>query len=136
MPHPCGTMDVMLLPSGACLRVQRLVSVLRRTALTKLFTSPTVAEVGLLQGLLEQNGIRCVMRNEQTAMASGAIPFTDTWPELWVLNEADTAKAQELLNQWQSASTSSSEPWTCPNCGEEVEGQFTACWNCSKPRAA
>jgi predicted amidophosphoribosyltransferase len=22
------------------------------------------------------------------------------------------------------------DTWTCPQCGEEIEPQFTACWNC------
>ena len=27
------------------------------------------------------------------------------------------------------------DPWTCPDCGERIEPQFTECWNCgaSKP---
>ncbi|MHC4331384.1 MAG: DUF7577 domain-containing protein, partial [Planctomycetota bacterium] len=27
-------------------------------------------------------------------------------------------------------------PWTCPNCGEEVEAQFTNCWKCGANRSA
>jgi hypothetical protein len=26
--------------------------------------------------------------------------------------------------------------WTCPGCGEEIEAQFTACWNCGAERPA
>lgn len=25
-------------------------------------------------------------------------------------------------------------PWTCPNCTEEIEGQFTDCWKCGTSR--
>jgi predicted amidophosphoribosyltransferase len=25
---------------------------------------------------------------------------------------------------------SDAPPWKCPTCGEEIEGQFTECWNC------
>ncbi len=24
--------------------------------------------------------------------------------------------------------------WTCPKCGEQVERNFEACWNCESPR--
>lgn len=27
-------------------------------------------------------------------------------------------------------------PWTCPDCGERIEGQFRACWNCAGDAAA
>jgi predicted RNA-binding Zn-ribbon protein involved in translation (DUF1610 family) len=26
--------------------------------------------------------------------------------------------------------------WTCPNCGEKVEEQFTQCWKCGHNRPA
>jgi hypothetical protein len=25
-------------------------------------------------------------------------------------------------------------PWSCPGCGETLEGQFTECWNCGAAR--
>ena len=103
--------------------------------MVQVFCSPMLAEVGLRKGLLEDHGIACFVRNEQTAMASGRIPFTDTWPELWVLNDADAARAKEILDQGvgieDRASTGS---WRCPGCGEEIEGQFSVCWNCSQER--
>jgi hypothetical protein len=26
------------------------------------------------------------------------------------------------------------EPWTCPQCGERIEGQFGVCWQCGAER--
>jgi hypothetical protein len=30
--------------------------------------------------------------------------------------------------------TGDDETWTCPSCGERIDGQFTSCWNCSAAR--
>jgi ABC-type ATPase with predicted acetyltransferase domain len=27
-----------------------------------------------------------------------------------------------------------SAPWSCPNCGEQCESQFTECWKCGASR--
>jgi predicted amidophosphoribosyltransferase len=29
-----------------------------------------------------------------------------------------------------------SPPWTCPDCGEEVPGNFEVCWKCQTPRSS
>jgi hypothetical protein len=96
----------------------------------KLFSSVNIAEVGLLKSLLEAENIPCSIRNEHLSMAVGAVPFVDTYPELWILDDADLEKAQELLAQWQNQESSPLAAWVCPECGEENEGQFGACWKC------
>lgn len=46
--------------------------------------------------------------------------------------EAETAIAQiEYQN-----SNAPSPAWVCPNCGEEVEGNFESCWSCHTERPA
>jgi hypothetical protein len=102
----------------------------------RLFTAPTVAEVGLLKGLLEAQEIPCVLRNEYTSIAAGSVPFTDAWPELWVLREADIGRARQILNGWQSNATDhEGQSWLCPECCERMEGQFAACWNCGHDKS-
>ncbi len=27
------------------------------------------------------------------------------------------------------------EPWSCAQCKESIDGQFTECWSCGAPRA-
>lgn len=103
--------------------------------MTKLFTSQNITEVELLRSVLEEGGIASMVRNQYTSIARGEIPFTETWPELWVVNDADLVQAQALLAQDEGPDTDADQDWTCANCGEEIEGQFTSCWNCSQERS-
>lgn len=95
----------------------------------KIHVSRNPAEIGLMKGWLESEGIACVTRNDQIALASGSVPFLDCLPELWVLNDEDWQDAQDLIACLNTAPTKE-EPWRCPRCGEENEGQFAACWKC------
>jgi len=101
----------------------------KEKTMTKVFTSPNLAETQMMQGILEDHAIPCVMRDHSN-IPNGEIPFTDNWPEVWVLRESDAGAARLLL----STPAPVASEWRCPHCGEENEGQFTACWNCSQDR--
>ncbi len=70
----------------------------------RIFSSPNITEVGLLQGRLETLGIRCVVRND---VVSQTIPGAAFAPELWVLNDEDYPKARELVDEWREPASSS-----------------------------
>jgi ABC-type ATPase with predicted acetyltransferase domain len=71
------------------------------------------------------------MRNLYLAGAAGDLPMMETWPQLYV----DEADERAALGALRSASAASREaPWTCEDCGEELEAQFTACWRCGHER--
>jgi hypothetical protein len=98
----------------------------------RLFRSSMMSEVGLIRGLLEQAGIACLVRNERLSGALGDIPFLECEPELWVLNDADLPKAKRILAEHEAPATATSQ-WRCGHCGEIVDGQFGACWQCGTP---
>jgi hypothetical protein len=51
------------------------------------------------------------------------------------VNAADAARANALIKQMNQESQEAARPaWTCPNCGEAIEGQFGQCWNCDAVR--
>ncbi|MBV8779962.1 MAG: hypothetical protein JO353_01065, partial [Phycisphaerae bacterium] len=70
-------------------------------------------------------------------MARGDIPFTQSaLPSIWV-NEADVPAAQRIIDEMKRGGPAHAHPapiWTCPNCGEILEGQFTTCWKCGYER--
>jgi Putative prokaryotic signal transducing protein len=88
---------------------------------------------GLLKERLEMEGIACLLRNEELFAAMGEIPFWELRPELWIIDEDVLPRARLLLQGWLYT-PDQAPPWTCPECGETLEGQFGACWKCGRRR--
>jgi len=89
---------------------------------------------GLFRDMLQQEGIDCLIRNEQLFAALGEIPFIECFPELWVVDDEVFPRAENLLRQWMQSDATDRPAWICPACGEESEGQFNACWRCGRER--
>jgi hypothetical protein len=94
----------------------------------RVFSSESLAEVGHFKNVLEHHGIACVIKNEQLSGALGEIPFLECLPELWVLDDEQLSRAQRLIEQQREPIAAPA--WRCPECGEQNEGQFAACWRC------
>ena len=82
------------------------------------------------KNLLEAAGIRAVVKNEILSSAMGELPPAETQPEVWVLNDHDAPRAEQLL-----IAPPTGPDWTC-SCGEKLGGQFTQCWKCGAYRPA
>jgi hypothetical protein len=87
----------------------------------------------VLRQRLEQEGIACLLRNEELFAAMGEIPFLELRPELWVIDEEVLPRARLLLEGWLQGGDRD-EPWVCSGCGERLEGQFGGCWKCGRER--
>ena len=92
----------------------------------KVFTCGDSAEVELMEELMEKEGIACTVQTP--------IPFTDSFPELWVLNDDDAPKAKALLEGRAKPESPPGPAWICNRCGEAIEAQFNACWKCGTAR--
>ncbi|MES2658981.1 MAG: DUF2007 domain-containing protein [Verrucomicrobiota bacterium] len=88
--------------------------------------------VGHMGSLLESEGIPCEIRNAGAAGLAGEIPHTQVYPELWVLDKLDEPRAREIIRAYRDkdAATPNAPDWTCPKCGETVDGVYAECWNC------
>ena len=100
----------------------------------KVFVSQSLVEVESLREILEQAGIPNTIKNQNTSMLAGEVPFAEVFPELWVIDDADYDWAKELLDGWSKAGTREVSPWTCSKCGEVHDSEFTTCWNCGKDK--
>ena len=67
----------------------------------KLFVSPMLIEVESFKEVLEQEGITCMIKNQQGSSLAGEVPFAEVFPELWVINDNDYSDAQEFLENWR-----------------------------------
>ena len=101
----------------------------------QILTSVKFAEVGMLKSLLEAEGIACTTRNEEIATTRGLISTTGWYdPELWVLHDEDYEKANAVIADWSSNESQVLLTWICPECNEEIQGQFSNCWQCGSER--
>lgn len=100
----------------------------------KLYSAQDPLMIGHLKNVLENQGIDCVIKNTYLAGAVGELPPIECWPELWVVDDAEYSVAEEVLEKALAPLGSVKRPWKCTKCGEEVEGQFTECWNCGNSR--
>lgn len=92
----------------------------------KIFTHPSLYQVVNVQNLLRFKRIKTTIRNEYLAGGSGELAPQDTWPELWLNDETDWARAEELVESLNVEN----EPWFCTQCGEHNDGSFDYCWQC------
>ncbi|RYD18475.1 MAG: DUF2007 domain-containing protein [Verrucomicrobiaceae bacterium] len=96
--------------------------------MTEIYRNHDSATVGVLQNLLEANGIKTYQRNEH---ASGTTAVVDVYPALCVMDEADVERAVQLVRGYTEVPRDEFGPeLTCPKCGETSPGNFDACWNC------
>ena len=99
-----------------------------------VYTAKHPTEAHLVRGMLEAEGIRAAVRGDQLYGAYGELPVL---PTVWIFNDALAAHAERLVIDFlrgAAARKYGHERWTCAQCGETLEGQFTDCWKCGAPR--
>jgi len=97
--------------------------------LKRIYSSWNLAAVHHAKNVLAAAGIRSVVKNEFLSSAMGDLPPAECQAELWLLREADLPAAEELLFKAAPAGPD----WNC-ECGEQIAGQFSQCWNCGEDR--
>jgi hypothetical protein len=99
----------------------------------KVFEDFNFSRVGQMQSLLESEGIRTFIRNEYGSSVVGELPFVEVVPQLYVLEEKDLPRAKALI-RLDLPVEDGGDGWICPECGIDVEGNFSKCWKCATPR--
>jgi len=95
----------------------------------------TAIEAHLVRGFLNSHGISAEVRGEFLTSGWGELPVDVC--SVWVTDDAQYDAANNLLVAFfkgNYARLFSGEAWTCAHCGEKLEGQFTQCWSCGRPR--
>lgn len=96
----------------------------------QVFVSQHLFEVEMRKERLEQAGIQCMIKNQRSSGLAGEIPFTEVFPELWVVQDEEYDRARRLLDDGLVALPSNLAGWICQRCDERHESQFTTCWKC------
>jgi hypothetical protein len=93
----------------------------------RVFLAASLLQVAHARNVLTAAGIDSELRNQYLAGALGDLPMLETWPQLWVQDGFESAALRALRN---AATAPPGLPWTCAQCGEQLEPQFTSCWRC------
>ena len=137
MAPACGTRPVGILAHNVHARADRCGArngygaTLRPPSMRRLVSAPNLAIATLWADLLTQAGFDCDVQRAWAGSIAGEIPPDQALPELWVRDDNRLEAAREML---QALRTLPHRLWSCPACGETVEGPFEQCWNCGADR--
>ena len=96
---------------------------------TRLYTADNPVELGFIRGLLDAEGLETRTQSMDLWAAAVEVYFAEgARPSVWV-RDRDLARARDILAN--SDRRDQGEAWTCPECDERIEGQFSACWRCA-----
>ena len=102
----------------------------------RVFGSHDSILIGQLKFLLEANHIACIHRNEFLQGGAGELPPTECWPEIWVVENDLCERARQLIDAFMEKPSGPQQAWSCPQCEEILEPQFSQCWHCGQQRPA
>jgi len=91
-------------------------------------------EAEVVKALLTENGIESRISKDDCGGMMPNLQFTEG-VRLHV-DRKDLDNARNLIDKDQTLAMDGdpenklAESWTCTNCGEVLEAQFTDCWNC------
>lgn len=100
----------------------------------RVYTAQSLMMVGFLKEALESEGVRCFIKNELLGGGAGELPPTECWPELWITNDREFARARARIEALMGGGNGERPAWRCGQCDEPLEGQFTQCWRCGRLR--
>lgn len=129
--EPGGTRSALATQTVTAAATERAVA---EQGMKRVYGSYNNLFVGYLKKVLENHGIRCVLRNEHLAGAAGEVPPIECWPEIWVTDEREWERARRIVNDALGSGRTQETAWRCPACGELLEGQFGLCWKCGESR--
>src|SRR5258706_3030674 len=92
----------------------------------KLCRAGNLQEAYLILHRLERAGIAARVLNEHAQSGVGQLPFTHAYPEIWLLESVDVAKARLVVAEHERADESLASR-RCRFCSEENPGNFELC---------
>lgn len=98
----------------------------------RVFAHSNALLVSHVHNVLRAADIPAELRNMTLGGGAGELPLGECEPEVWVAPH--NRERAEALIQDALEGVSERPDWTCPGCGEPLEGAFDACWNCGTQR--
>jgi len=95
----------------------------------RVYSASDLVDARLLADSLADAHIRTHLFNASAVGAMGDLPFGETWPEVWIADERDLARARAVVAA-HALRRSASGSVHCDACGEDSPSNFGCCWNC------
>ncbi|MEM7540996.1 MAG: DUF2007 domain-containing protein [Pseudomonadota bacterium] len=95
----------------------------------KIYQTSDPILAGLLESVLKEAGIKCLVKNSYLSGALGELPINECWPEVWIVDADDQTRAEAIVAEFAGRQNHGAQ-WRCPQCAEMIEGQFAMCWSC------
>jgi len=96
----------------------------------QIYSARDEIDAEMVRNALSDAEIESVVQSGGLGGILGEIPVTEeSLPSVWVRDE-DVSRAAKALAKFQRPPKPQGVPWKCPKCGEMIDPQFTACWNC------
>lgn len=96
----------------------------------KLYTHENRMIVFNLKNVLQESGIETLVVNEFASGGVGDLAAFDTWPELWITDEAQFEQATSILRGIVDGVAGAD--WYCRFCQEKNDASFELCWHCGR----
>ncbi len=94
------------------------------------YTCENLIEAQQILDVLQQQHIKAKIINPNLSSLTGEIPFTETWPKIWLANAEDEPLARSVLEDLKRLREKAHQDIFCSKCGEKNPGNFSSCWNC------
>jgi hypothetical protein len=86
----------------------------------EVFRHWDTSTVGLVNGLLQDSGLRTILRNWDACNIT-EIPIPAIYPNICVLQKEDLKQAKEIISVFRKSSETTGETWLCP-CVRRTSG--------------
>ena len=93
-----------------------------------VYTHENLTLVATVANHLRQNDIDVIIKNQYAAGGAGQLAPVETWPEIWVVDDRDCLRANQLVEELNK--DSNKPQWQCQNCNEMNDATFDYCWRC------
>ena len=79
---------------------------------------------------MSEDGIKYLVKDEYASSMGEISPLVAS-QHIWIMDAEQMEAARSILEMLKSsAATVAGEMWTCAQCNEKLEPQFTECWSC------
>ena len=95
----------------------------------KIYSAANLIEAKIMLDLLSHAGVDARLFNENAQSGVGEIPFSNTYPEVWIMRDDDLERGRIVVNNYENSPVETGVVH-CAECGEENPRNFQLCWHC------